>query len=79
MQIIRNFLFYSLFQIKKSPKQICLEVKSIYIIPHIVFKTKFTTIHSTTPTTVGSNAEKTVHLRLPVSFLIVHSVVAHGK
>lgn len=36
-------------------------------------------MHSATPTAVGMAAAAAVHLRLPVSFFIVRSVVEHGQ
>lgn len=36
-------------------------------------------IHKTMPRTVGKIKAKAVHLKLPVSFLIVRQEVAHGK
>ena len=39
----------------------------------------FTSIHKQIPQSVGSSAAITVHLTLPVSFLIVISVVAQGQ
>ena len=36
-------------------------------------------MHIVIPTNVGNIKENTAHFMLPVSFLIVKSVVAHGK
>ena len=36
-------------------------------------------MHKLIPVSVGIKADKTVHFKLPVSFLIVMSVVEHGK
>ena len=40
---------------------------------------RFIEMHSPHPSTAGMTKETTVHLRLPVFFFIVSSVVAHGK
>lgn len=38
-----------------------------------------TTKHIASPTAVGRATERSAHLRLPVSFLIVMQVVEHGQ
>ena len=43
------------------------------------FDTRFIVMQKIIPAAVGRAAASAVHLRLPVSFFIVRSVVAHGQ
>lgn len=45
----------------------------------IFYKTKLTAVQITIPVKRGIKKETTVHFKLPVSFFIVKTVVAHGK
>ena len=45
--------------------------------PH--YSSRFSSIHSAIPVSVGSRNASSVHRTLPVSFLIVSSVVLHGQ
>ena len=43
------------------------------------YSSRFSSIHSAIPVSVGSRNASSVHRTLPVSFLIVSSVVLHGQ
>ncbi len=44
-----------------------------------LYSSRFSSIHSAIPVSVGSRNASSVHRTLPVSFLIVSSVVLHGQ
>lgn len=76
-------VFFELFKANLLRTHIYLYINTIFVFLQVFHAKKliikFVKTQRPIPTSVGTSRDTSVHLRLPVSFFIVISVVEHGQ